>query len=498
VKNLYERVDGLFRHKYFWHGCLVWYFCFAAAGFFASIVDHHQFRQAQTAWGARSIAEGVNPLRYEVPVLGPPWSAPFEFPVYQALTGWGSKFTGLDLIFVGRIVGIAFFLLSVFCGCEIFRMLGYGLRDRRIIAAFFLLSPFYIFWSRAIMMESTALGLAIMSVYFFLKMREKLTFANFLGFTLACVFAAIVKVTTFFAFALFISLWVAWMVVSQFRIRGFHFAAFVGLLVSVVAEVIWARYSDSLRMQGILTELFKHDGVMLFVTGELPLKFELDTWARFVERGRLTVGHKLFFAPLIALPWMSSRLRWLSVVALFFIFVPFLAFTNVHVKHDYYAFAHGFGFIMLYCALLIHMLETPRWRAWGAGIVIGSFAFLFTSYITKDAVRYRKTAEHQTEIDFIKANSQKDDVILISGLSWDPTIPFLAERRAAMFQFPLAGMSDQVKAMLKLLKEQNYRTPMWVFCDVEIVDADLPLVTELLGATPKTIFETKACKFLGL
>jgi hypothetical protein len=499
VKNLSENLDRAILHKLFWPSCLIWYFGFSAMGFFTPLIDHHQFRQAQTAWGAWSMAEGVNPLRYQVPVLGPPWSAPFEFPVYQALTGWGSRFSGLDLIFVGRIVGMTFFLLSVFCFYEIFRMLCFSLRDRRLMTAFYLLSPFYIFWSRAILMESTALALAILSIYFFLRLKEKLSLWSFVGFAVTCSLAAVVKATTYFAFALFLSLWVAWLFLRSRQVTKFQIAAVTGLVLSVVAEVIWSRYSAAVRVEGILTEMWRHDNVMKFVTGEMALKFDGPTWARFFERGRLTVGHKLFFIPLFALPWMSARLKGLASAGIFFILVPFLLFTNVHVRHDYYAFAHGFGFIMLYCSLLIHLLDSKRWRNWGSGLVIGSFALLFSSYLTKQVPHYRRTVFHQTEIDYIKNNSQKDDVILISGIGWDPTIPFLAGRRAAMFQFPLQEMAGQVRSMLQLLKEQNYKTPMWVVCDTEKSDpVSAKLLPELLGREPTVVFETKECRVLGL
>src|SRR5690242_6357999 len=55
------------------------------AGINQPIADLHQFRQTQTAITAYWMAKGGPWLAYETPVLGYPWSIPFEFPVYQYL-----------------------------------------------------------------------------------------------------------------------------------------------------------------------------------------------------------------------------------------------------------------------------------------------------------------------------------------------------------------------------------------------------------------------------
>src|SRR5258708_3048765 len=52
----------------------------------ARVSDVHGFRQSQTAVTINALANGSPFLRYETPVLGYPWSIPFEFPLYQWLT----------------------------------------------------------------------------------------------------------------------------------------------------------------------------------------------------------------------------------------------------------------------------------------------------------------------------------------------------------------------------------------------------------------------------
>src|SRR6476620_12070476 len=47
------------------------------------LMDFHSFRQTQTAISTAYLIQGGNWLSSETPVLGAPWSIPFEFPVYR-------------------------------------------------------------------------------------------------------------------------------------------------------------------------------------------------------------------------------------------------------------------------------------------------------------------------------------------------------------------------------------------------------------------------------
>lgn len=77
-----------------------------SVGWYHSIFDFHGFRQAQTAISANSILYGGPILHYETPVLGPPWSIPFEFPLYQVLVALLAKLLSSPLDQTGRFVSV--------------------------------------------------------------------------------------------------------------------------------------------------------------------------------------------------------------------------------------------------------------------------------------------------------------------------------------------------------------------------------------------------------
>ena len=55
------------------------------------LVERHNFRQTQTAFTARIYhEEGIDLFDPKLPVLGPPWEVPFEFPLFQAAASKGA------------------------------------------------------------------------------------------------------------------------------------------------------------------------------------------------------------------------------------------------------------------------------------------------------------------------------------------------------------------------------------------------------------------------
>jgi hypothetical protein len=78
-----------------------------------SIYERFSFRQTQTAFGIRYFAnESLNPFTAQVPVLGPPWKIPFEFPIFQIIASLPTKYLYLEEAISGRITATLFFLLS--------------------------------------------------------------------------------------------------------------------------------------------------------------------------------------------------------------------------------------------------------------------------------------------------------------------------------------------------------------------------------------------------
>src|ERR1022692_4907847 len=126
-----------------------------------TIFDAYPFRQAQTAFTTYYLRAGGSFLKYETPVLGPPWSIPFEVPVYQAIVAVISRVFHAPLDQCGRLVSIAFFYATCLPLFVLVRELGVSPSAALATLTLFAISPHYIFWSHTFMIESTALFLAV-------------------------------------------------------------------------------------------------------------------------------------------------------------------------------------------------------------------------------------------------------------------------------------------------------------------------------------------------
>src|SRR5580765_4756034 len=81
----------------------------ASIGWWSPITDRYGFRQTQTAISAYWLSHGSPFLPDEAPVLGPPWSIPFEFPLYQEAVSLWSRLTGAPIDQSGRLISLLFF-----------------------------------------------------------------------------------------------------------------------------------------------------------------------------------------------------------------------------------------------------------------------------------------------------------------------------------------------------------------------------------------------------
>ena len=89
----------------FWLTILVWTVLFCININFP-LVGEHNFRITQTASTAFWFVQEGFRLDYQTPVVGKPWSIPFEFPIYQYLTALLSLLGGLSIEVSGRIISI--------------------------------------------------------------------------------------------------------------------------------------------------------------------------------------------------------------------------------------------------------------------------------------------------------------------------------------------------------------------------------------------------------
>ena len=156
----------------------------------------YTFRTTQTAWGIRSVADGsISPFSIETPVLGPPWKIPFEFPLYQIIAGMLSRLTGFEAEITGRLVSIAFFVLTALVFYQILRYL-FESRTSLAVLVVFVFCAHNLEYGSSPLIEYCALFFALLGFLNAIRFIESNSYRYFALFALSAAIAGLVKITT--------------------------------------------------------------------------------------------------------------------------------------------------------------------------------------------------------------------------------------------------------------------------------------------------------------
>ena len=400
----------------------------------------HGFRQTQTAMAARSIARGGPVLRYETPHLGPPWSHPFELPVYQAVVGAASAALHTPLEQTGRVVSLLSFYAALAVGFAFLRNLRVSALHAALFPALALLSPLYIFWSRTFLIESTAVLLGALFLLFCARLARDDRRADYALAGLAGILGATVKPTTFFGFAI-----AALFVLAP---RSFPFLrtqeaarrtarnAIVVFGLPFVCTLLWTHWADAVKAENPLASQLIATNVRTWYLGTLAQRFSAETWATLVldivpdAVGTAAVA----LASLLLLPFVSRpRARQVGVCWLCFL-APFVVFTNLHLVHAYYPYANGLFLVAAVALAAVGLLER------GGRLATAAAATLLCVAAAYEVARYRSVyATVQGMFDPIQIaeqgrriaeRTQPQEILVVFGVRGSPELAYYADRRS--------------------------------------------------------------------
>ena len=414
-------------------------------GWTNTITEHHDFRQTQCALSTYYMVKEPFKFAYETPIFGPPWAIPLEFPLYEWATAGLVRIVSTPLEQTGRFVSALFYLLTLLPVYSILGSLRVARPHRLAVLAILLASPFYTFWSRTFMIETTALFFNVSYLALALRALDRPSRRMLLLGTAVGMLAAMVKATTWPAFCMGILLFAArpWLKLPFCRpdtstaIRlGLRLAILVG--IPLIAGVTWTHYSDFVKVQNPLGYVVSSAGAATWNFGTLDQRFSLDTWVTILGRiPTLFTPDELFWVGLLlalCVVWPLTRRRWKEALACCFLYLlsPLL-FINLHLVHDYYMCANGIFLLVAAGFFLVGLLETPGWRV--AALAVLPLLLLAGIYEHQTAYlplqRVNRTdflpLAHQ-----IRDKTDPDAINIYAGFHIKALLPYYTERRALM------------------------------------------------------------------
>jgi len=409
------------------------------------ILDQFAFRQTQTAISAYWLLKGGSILDYQTPVLGYPWSIPFEFPVFQWLVARMSGLFGLSIDHSGRAISTAFFLGSAALLYRIVLVISTERRLAALCTGCLLVSPLALFWSRAVMIESTALFFSMAFVWALVEYRRAERWPMIVAVVAAAILAALVKITTFYGFAVFSCGGLLLLVIKDQRlvpsrqIVKLGLLAGVAVLSSLVVLKLWLHHADALKAQTLYGVSLASDHLAPWNYGTLAQRLSAELW-KSVVFGRVLqegIGSVLVFVVAVLVVLMDRRYRQVGLLLVAAYLAPFLTFTNLHIVHNYYPYANivfATSIVALAIWIVSRLPNAGHWLATGCAAALCIVSANALSKIYLPSIRQDFANDRVIQLArFLRATTKDDQTLLAVGLDWASDVPYYSERRALLF-----------------------------------------------------------------
>ncbi len=412
------------------------------------LLEAHSFRQTQTAYQTLEFHRvGIDLLRPIVPVLGSPWSIPFEFPLFQALASvlmsWG---IGADA--ANRLMGLGFFVLTAGALWTLIRLVA----DRYVAGialVVFSVSPFAMLWSRASLIEYMATAAALGWVISAIRWRQTSDWRWAVAGALLGAIAATVKVTTAIPWVVPIllfslpsekSIWLGAKEWVQTRLRP---AFLTIIVVPAVASLSWTLHSDAVKRASDTTAWLTSSALRTWNLGTIEQRLNGDNLNVVLDRvDELIIGRGwLIVAVIAAVAVRRHRAFWFGMLL-----VPLVAigsFFNLYLVHDYYLVAISPALAALLAIGIRTAVVWLRIRGRWLVLTLGAITILWVGLTLGFVQDYWNSAytefgppEASREIAALTEPDEYSMVRSSGRFNWSPHIFYYAERRGMMLREP--------------------------------------------------------------
>jgi hypothetical protein len=475
---------------------LTWWLHYARVGWNGSVSDFHGFRQSQTALTAVYLQKGGPLFHYETPVVGAPWSVPFELPVYQWTVAKLATIGALGITQSGRLVNEVLFFLSLGALWLLLGELFVVPVHRLAFLALVLVSPVYLFWSRTVMIESTAFFFSLLAVYLVARFVRSGSIWVAAVSAVAGTIAMAVKGTTYPAFAL-----AALVIVGADALRRWThetwrprairilLALFALGVAPLVGGVAWMRFGEAVRRTnpiGARLALVERG----WYYGTLHQRFEAATWNSILDRMIPDSVGAVWVIALAAAALAVSRRRVAEASTALLCFASLIAlFTNLHVVHNYYQYANGIFLVAVCGFAVLALLES------GGRLRVVGFALLAIFGIVNARTYWSRflPAQSHARTDLVEMGTlvaeitAADEVVAATGLDWSSELPYYADRRGLILPDWLDHDPDSeiLRSEREALDASGAHVGAYLACGNQLEDFELaPRLASSFGLSP--------------
>lgn len=411
------------------------------------LLEDHGFRQTQTALTSFWMMKEGLQLAYETPVVGYPWSIPFEFPLFQAIAAATTSILPLSLDASGRLVSVLFLLGCAAPAIQIANRLKVKTDTVCLFLALLWTSPIYMFWARTFMIETCALFLALMAMVYALDLRAKKPRINaIVGFAFWASLGLLQKATTAAPVLLICGVLVMW---AHVRLpEGWRFPPLRTIAAIAAAFALplfiglgWAHYTDVVKSRNDVGAMLTSSSLMAWNFGGLDMRFDGKFWHRVIFK-RVWSYNAGGVIGVLLVAWAlwrgdpGTRKLLLSCLALFI--APIAIFSNLHNAHSYYQTSCAV-FLVAAVALAVDALgqrlsRRPVVAVLSAILLVVNIWGFSKEYLPLMASPLPDSgARTLTLAKVIQDYTPETSGIVVFGIDWTSEIAYYGERRSMTY-----------------------------------------------------------------
>jgi 4-amino-4-deoxy-L-arabinose transferase-like glycosyltransferase len=423
------------------------------------LVEHQSFRQTTTAFPTLIYHEqGIDLLQPEVPVFGPPYVLPLEFPLFQAAASLLMA-VGASADVANRAMALAFFALTALL---LWRLLARLAGEPAALAglAAFLFSPLGLLVSRMALIEYLATAAGIAFVFAGLRWDEDRRWRWFAIAVVAGTIGMLVKATTMVMYLLPVAVLVAaamWQRRRSLASLPSHVATAAVLLgVPVLMGLGWLVYADGVRAANPGTAwLTASGGLTGYYFGTLQQRLDPSTWWYLIDQAQeLLLGRSLWLWVLAGLTAAAMLPRRVLAVALVLSGgVGPLLFTNQYalVGQEYYMAALSplvAATVGLAAGWLWRQREMLLSKVVMAALVVSWVVTLHLTqgYWGRQFAPFSDPDQILAAADFIAARTQPDEPVALAGQDWNPAVLYYARRKGTVIRNSTGPTLEELRA----------------------------------------------------
>jgi len=400
------------------------------------------FRQMQTALMIREFMDGGFFQLSPLPVLGPPWQVPLEFPLFQWIAAIFGSVVGASPQIAGRLTALFFFLLCA----ALIALIGNRLYSRSVgFTGFvvFLFLPFGWQWGNAPLIEFAATAGALGSFYLIMLWVERRSWWLIVALTVTLSVVCLVKITTAVLWIVpLLVIAVLWKKTGNIREITNRWPLLIPAVISSAAGLGWSRFSDVYKSNHQFLEFLESRSLTEWYFGTVEQRLDTRGWSMIFGYSEAIVGLLLIFFLLLisALIFWGNRATTIALAST--LFIGPMIFFNLYYMHGYYLAALYPALVIVMAAGIVGVTKTIRRDPLGSNsarysvVATATFALLVMAWVSPEG---QLVSQRSTEglyqfplAQEVVDNTPVDAGIITVGCDWNPAYPYLSGRKMLM------------------------------------------------------------------